>query len=112
MIPSIEERELLHEFESCTLPSDRFHHAENVRVGWLYLHMFPFCDAVRRFREALQSFALAHGKATLFHETITFAYVALVNERIERQQSPTWNDFMVRNPDLLTWSPSVLTCYY
>jgi hypothetical protein len=113
MILSAEERELLYGVESRTLPDNGFHHLEHVRVAWLYLNMFPFWEAVRRFQNAIQSLAAAKGKATLYHETITFAYLALVNERIERQgRSSNWESFVKANGDLLEWHTSILSRYY
>jgi hypothetical protein len=113
MTLSAEERDLLYGLESCTLPEDSFHHLEHVRVAWLYLNMFPFWEAVRRFQNAIQSLAAAKGKATLYHETITFAYLALVSERIERQGRPSnWKSFAKANPDLLEWNTSLLSRYY
>ena len=53
------------------------------------------------------------GKPGLYHETITWAYVLLVNERRAPAGEEDWPAFAARNPDLLAWRPSLLeTKYY
>ena len=50
--------------------------------------------------------------AGLYHETITWAYVALIHERVERRPAAHWEEFCRLNPDLLSWRPSILDRYY
>ncbi|HUJ15398.1 MAG TPA: hypothetical protein VL284_16545 [Thermoanaerobaculia bacterium] len=102
--------ELVDGFERCTL--DSFHHADHVRVVWTYLQRMPTAEALQRFREALQRFAAHQGKPSLYHETITCAYVFLVNERMSVEPSASWEDFCRANDDLLRWRPSILGRYY
>ena len=106
------ERELVDSFEACTLPNDRFHHRDHLHVVWAYLREMPMLQALERFSNALQRFATHHGKPTLYHETITWAYVALVHERMQRRVGQSWDDFCRDNPDLLEWRPSILDRYY
>lgn len=104
---------LLHQFEERTLPASAFHHREHVRVAWLYLRKEPPLVALDRFAEGLQRFAAAQGATGLYHETITWAFLLLIRERMERDgPGATWEDFAARNPDLLTWKPSILDRYY
>ena len=63
--------------------------------------------------ESLKRFATAHGKPNLYHETITWFYVLLINERMERNgQKQSWKDFSETNADLLNWKDSILKSYY
>ena len=105
--------ELLRRFEDDTLPAEAFHHRDHVRLAWLYLLQEPVLTALECFAEGLKRFAARQGKPGLYHETITWAYLLLIRERMARS-SPglTWNEFADRNPDLLTWKPSVLEGYY
>ena len=48
----------------------------------------------------------------LYHATITWAYLLLINERQQRAPAATWDEFAAANPDLLTWKPSVLDTMY
>ena len=73
--------ELVRQFEDCTLTE--FPHADHVRVAWEYLRDEGVAvEALRRFATNLRRFAAHKGKPGLYHETITWAYVALIHERM------------------------------
>jgi len=80
----MDDRDFVAAFESCALPSEGFHHRDHVRLAWLYLKELPPAQALTRFTEGLQRFAEAHGKPGLYHETITWAYLLLIRERMAR----------------------------
>ncbi|HEX3128436.1 MAG TPA: hypothetical protein VH394_13985 [Thermoanaerobaculia bacterium] len=104
---------LIQRFEDGTLPNTEFHHRDHVRLAWLYLKEEPVLGALTRFTEGLKRFAARHGHAGLYHETITWAYFFLIHERMAgADAAETWETFAERNPDLLTWKPSVLNAYY
>lgn len=104
---------LIQRFEDGTLPNTEFHHRDHVRLAWLYLKEEPVLSALTRFTEGLKRFAARHGHAGLYHETITWAYFFLIHERMAQADvGETWEAFAERNPDLLTWKPSVLDGYY
>lgn len=106
-------RQFLAAFENGTLPAERFHHADHVRAAWLMLRKEAPAAALGRFSAALKRFAAINKKADLYHETITWAYLLLVNERMEiGGRSAGWEEFTASNPDLMTWRPSVLDRYY
>jgi len=107
------DRDFLAAFEDGSLPEDRFHHPDHVRAAWLLLREEPPAAALARFSSALKRFAAAKGKTRLYHETITWAYVLLINERVQRSgRRLDWEEFARANPDLLTWRPCVLDRYY
>jgi len=107
------EDEFVASFEDGSLPEDCLRHRDHVRLAWIYLRREPAPEALRRFTEGLRRFAAAKGKAGLYHETITWAYLLLINERMERfGRERSFEDFAAANPDLLLWRPSVLASYY
>ena len=107
------DEDLLRRFEDATLPASSFHHREHVRVAWLYLRREEPAGALSLFSAGLKRFAAANGAAGLYHETITWAYLLLIRERMERAGGgSTWEEFAQRNPDLLGWKPSILDRYY
>ena len=66
-----------------------------------------------RFSSALARFATAQGKPNLYHETITWAFLLLIRERIARSNRlQTWAEFSAANRDLLRWEDSILKKYY
>jgi len=104
--------ELIRCFEAGEVPACGFHHEQHVRVAWNYVTRGPLPEALDRFCAGLKRFALAQGKPNLYHETITIAYVLLINERIDRSADGSWETFAAENADLLAWKPSILDrCY-
>jgi hypothetical protein len=107
------DEELLAGFENCTLANEAFHHQEHVRVGFLYLSRYPTLEALQRFSTALVRFATAHGKTTLYNETVTWAYILLIRERLARAGCvQSWEQFRAGNPDLLDRTRDILKRYY
>ena len=109
----IDDKVLIDAFEAGTEPPGGFHHREHVRVAWYYLQHAAFADALVRFSNNLRRFAAARGKPGLYHETITTAYLLLINERLDGDDRKLpWPAFAERHADLLTWKPSALDRYY
>jgi hypothetical protein len=108
------DREIIDRFESGNVPESGFHHADHVRLAFAYLRSFPVLHALERLSTAVKQFAASHGKTQLYHETITWAYIFLIAERIARSgvEQPDWDDFIEQNPDLLVWNGGILTRYY
>lgn len=101
--------ELVERFERGDV--EQFHHPDHVRVAYAYLRTLPLLDAIARFTAALRRFATAQGKPELYHETITWAFLLIIHERM--QGAPVeWEAFIAANGDLLRWKPSVLDAYY
>jgi hypothetical protein len=90
----------------------QFHHPDHVRVAFAYLRTMPLLDALRAFAAALRRFAAAHGQPQLYHETITWAFLFIIHERMQRAPGVEWEEFIAANEDLLRWKPSVLESYY
>jgi len=109
----VDDRSLVRALEDCSLPLGELTHAAHVQVAWYYLRAAPFGQAGDRFCSALRRFAEASGKAGLFHETITWAYVALINER--RATADGHGDFGAfadANPDLFDHKNGALSRIY
>ena len=108
--------ELIAQFERGTTPAASFHHADHVRLAFEYLCRYPVLEALGKFSAALRRFACAQGRASLYHETITWAYLFLIRERmLPADHRQTWEEFAADNADLLSWERgkgSILTRYY
>jgi hypothetical protein len=108
---TMSDEELIQSFEQATLKS--FHHTDHVRVAFAYLCRYPATAALEKFSTVLRRFAEAQGKPKLYHETITWAYLLLIRERMARGNSAqTWDEFARQNSDLLEWKPGILAHYY
>lgn len=100
-------------FESGNLDNRSFHHADHVRMAFLYLRRYPALEALQRFSTSLVGLAAASDKPQLYHETITWAFMLLIRERLARAGSEqTWTQFAAENGDLLDWKDNVLKKYY
>lgn len=100
-------------FEECRFDHQTFHHVDHVRMAFLYLSRYPALEAIQRFSASLARFAANHGKPQLYHETITWAFLLIIRERIVRAGcQQTWIEFSANNEDLLTWKDNVLKKYY
>jgi len=63
--------------------------------------------------EGLRRFAASRGKANLYHETITWSFVFLISERLERDgRKRSWQEFADANADLFDWQRNLLKTYY
>jgi hypothetical protein len=109
----LQDEDFIAQFESCTLSGENFHHQDHVRLAWLYLCRYSLIDALIRFSEGLKRFAISKGKAGLYHETITIAYIFLIHERMKRNGiEQSWQEFADSNSDLLDWKNNVLKVFY
>jgi hypothetical protein len=107
------DEEFIAGFEACSLRSEDFHHRDHVRMAFLYLSRYPAVEAIQRFSATLSRFAAAAGKPSRYHETITWAYLFLIRERMAQARRPqSWIEFAASNPDLLIWEPNLLHRYY
>jgi hypothetical protein len=104
--------QLLADFEAGRAPDGGFHHREHVRVAWHYLRLHALPDALARFCTGLRRFAAAQGAPGLYHETITVAYMLLINERLSASRDLDWDAFAAAYPELLAWKPSILDRFY
>jgi hypothetical protein len=103
--------EFLAALESAALPEAAFDHAGHLRAAWLYLRDGSFPDALARMSRALRAYAAARGKPDRYHETVTVAFLAVINERLRtRGDGGGWPGFLAENHDLL--DRRFLTHYY
>jgi len=109
----MDDTELVDSFEACTLPMAAMRHPEHVQLAWAMLRRAPhFEQAALRFCSGLRRYASTHGKGALYHETITWAYLALVNERMHTCAAATFDDFSAQNRDLLEGALGALHRHY
>jgi hypothetical protein len=109
----VSDEELLEKFEDGSLPLAEFHHEQHVRLAFLYLRKYPLLGVLTRFPADLKRYAAMHGKNGLYHETITWAYLFIIGERVARAaEQQTWEKFRATNPDLFDREAPLLRRYY
>ena len=105
--------EFMADFEAGTLAGECFHHRDHCRMAFLYLSRYPALEAIQRYSSSLARFAAAKGKPSLYHETVTWAFLLLIRERMARAGRPeTWGEFAAKNADLMSWQDNILRKYY
>ena len=105
--------QLLDDFEHCRIPAGSFRHREHLEVAWLYRSRHELLVALNTFVEGIKRLANFYGATGKYHETITWAYLFVVHERMQRAGvEQTWRDFEANNPDLFAWPSPVLARYY
>ena len=105
----MDDREFVAAIEACTLPAAGFDHRQHVRLAWLYLTGEPLLEALQHFVVTLKRYATSLGATAKYHETITFAFLFLIHERMQRTPSATFEAFAAANPDLFE---PILARYY
>lgn len=107
------DRELLQAFEAGSIKPEAFGHRAHVRVAWAYLQELPAAEALAKVSEGLKRLTRAFGKESMYHETVTAAFVFLINERLERSgRGGTWDAFEAQNGDLFDCERPILERYY
>lgn len=97
--------DFLNALESCRVDPVAFNHAAHLRAGFLYLQRHDFAEALVRMRRAIGTFAASIGKEGLYHETITTAFMTLINERLAVAPTDvTWSQFAASHTDLFDGS--------
>ena len=86
--------------ETGALDPSAFPHREHVRFAYGMLERYPFGEAVMRFCVGLKLLTAKAGRPEVYHETITVAFLALINERRARARSANWAHFKANNGDL------------
>jgi hypothetical protein len=98
-------------FEGCTLPPSEFRHRQHLQAAWWLLRAEPSLPGMRRFVDGLRRYAAHIGKPELYHATITWAYLLLVDERLERGgRARPWAEFERDHPEL--FARDLLQRYY
>jgi hypothetical protein len=105
------DREFIRALECCELAESDFGHAAHVRAAYLYLQESDFAEALGRISQAIRNYANHLGKPDRYHETITVAYLALIQQHIcERGNAGGWLAFARDNVEL--FQPDLLRRFY
>jgi hypothetical protein len=109
-----QELDLLQAFETLTLDPAHFTHRRHLEFGWRYLQRYGFPEGAARFAGRLRAYVEHVGAAAKYHETITWAYLVLMNEERTLRSPPgeTFDAMIARRPDLLDHRTGALSEVY
>jgi hypothetical protein len=98
---SLTDAEFLRLFESATLPKKQWTHEAHLRMAYLYLRQTPNIDALLPcIRERIQAYNLAQSNKNGYHETITVAFLHIVQARMRSGNAQTFLVFKAENPGI------------
>lgn len=101
-------------FEDLTLDPAHFSHRRHLEFGWRYLQRYGFPEGAARFSGRLKTYVEHVGAKAKYHETITWAYLVLMNEERVLRSRPdeTFDEMTARRPDLLDHRGGALARIY
>lgn len=107
----LDDDEFVTAFCECRLPLSSFRHGDHLRLAWIFLHRYPFSQALAAVRKSIQRFATNYGVSHIYHETITTAWTTLLATHHEA----SFEDFIAANEYRLNrellyrfWKPETL----
>jgi hypothetical protein len=103
---------LVHAFERATIDPATFHHRDHLYVAFCYLSALPLEAALARYVHHLRQLVTALGVPDKFHATITWAYVVLLREAMDRSPGASFEDVVGEHSALLDHGAGVLYRYY
>ena len=107
----LDDATLLARFEQLEIAPRDFRHREHIRLAFAMLRDADFGEAALRFRAALKRFAAAAGAHAKYHETLTWAYLALVARCMDEGYADSFA-LLAAHPDLLDHQTGLLARYY
>jgi hypothetical protein len=108
----LEDAALVERFEALEIAPGDFGHREHVRLAFAMLRGADFGEAAVRYRRGLRRFAASVGAAGKYHETLTWAYLALVSRAMWERRGATSFELMERVPELLDHRGGALARHY
>ncbi|MCI0711241.1 MAG: hypothetical protein L0154_13870 [Chloroflexi bacterium] len=102
-------QEFLARFETATLHP--FQHRDHIRVAWLYLTQYGWDEGYLRLQAGIKHFAVTHGQASMYHETITRFWATIIHYHIVTDGAEdSFDAFINRHPALL--DKTLMTQHY
>lgn len=101
-------------FEQGTLDPAHFSHRIHLALAWQYLQRNGFPEGATQFRHHLKNYVTKVGAQSKYHETITWAYLVLLNEELCLRSPPneSFDAMIQRRPDLLNHrNGPIARCY-
>jgi len=88
-----------------TLDAGGFRHVDHIGVAYEALERHGFFDALHIVANGITNAAARAGATDKFNATITAAFMSIIAERMEKGAYDGAQDFIDRNPDLVSGEP-------
>jgi hypothetical protein len=102
-VPSLNlpDRDFIATFEQAAFSKHDFPHRAHVRMAWLYIRQLGVDGAVDHASDGIRRLAHAHGHTTLYHDTLTRAWVYLIADKVASPPVEDFDVFLAAHPELL-----------
>jgi len=97
----LSDEEFLATFERGAFSAAEFRHRAHLRMAHLYLRRHDVDTAAERAADGIRHLAAAHGHTTLYHDTLTRAWVRAVALAMSRTRAETFDELIAAHPALL-----------
>ena len=100
------------QFKAATVNPEEFNHEAHMLVAWRDLQEDDLLAAIEKYSDALKTLTRKLGVEGKYHETITWFFMLLINQRRIATDASTWTDFRQDNADLFERAGETLNRYY
>ena len=109
----LDDESLYARFLEASLTPDDLSHRAHVRLAFVCVRRHPdLAEAAVAFRAALRRLVAALGAGEKYNETLTWAYLVLVHQRMARGNFADSDAFLAAHPDLLDQRHGALSRFY
>lgn len=112
MCDDLDDATFLARFERLEIAPSQFGHREHLRLAFVVLRDADFGEGAVRFRAAFKRFTRAFGATAKYHETLTWAYLALVAQCMHERTYAASFELLADRPDLLDHRAGLLARHY
>ena len=109
---TLSDEQFIQQFENGSLNPSWFTHVAHLRVAFIYINLCGASRASKRLAKYIKQFDALHGKGDKFHQTITYASVAVVLHFMTKSESTTFRDLLKEFPRLKTNFKDLLLSHY
>jgi hypothetical protein len=98
----LDDDRFLSAMETGSYPPEKFRHADHIRLAWIYIRTYAPQMVAPRISYTIRHFAARIGKEQKYHETITTAWLRLVE--VAHRATPevtAFDDFLLKHAWLL-----------
>jgi N-formylglutamate deformylase len=95
-----------------SLPPINFSHEAHVRLVWILAKVATGEELVQQVSKMIIHYANAIGHGDIYHETLTYAAVKIVEKRISRESNDDFTIFIKQNNDLLSDFKQLVALHY
>ncbi|SDX29890.1 hypothetical protein SAMN05444411_104147 [Lutibacter oricola] len=93
---SLSDRELLVQFENCSLPPEELTHEVMLKISWILIRKYGVKQAIVKNIELKQQFFIKAMNSDKFNKTLTKAYTEILHHFMELSATPNNFDKVIR----------------